>query len=55
MRKVLDVPENSIWFGERTMEFDDERVITTVSDISNEILSWKAFVRVSETLDHFFM
>lgn len=55
MRKVLDVPENAIWFGRRTMEFDDERVITAVSDISNETLSWKAFVRASETPDYFFL
>lgn len=55
MRKVFDVPENAIWFGRRTMEFDDERGITTVSDSSNETLSWNAFVRVSETPDYFFL
>jgi hypothetical protein len=55
LRKTLDVPENAIWFGERTMEFSDEQVITHVEGISDETLSWKAFVRISETPEYFFL
>ncbi len=54
VRKTVDIPENAIWFGKHTMEFYDERVVVA-SDFSNETISWSAFVRVSETLDHFFL
>lgn len=54
MRKRIDVPENAIFFGLRTMEFDDEKVMTS-TDKADGTVAWEAFIRVSETPDHFFL
>ncbi len=47
-------PDNENLFGERTMEFDDEKV-TIETDKSYETMQWSIFIRAFETPDHFFL
>lgn len=54
VRKEILQPENSLWFGRRDMELDDEEV-TVVTEKGTETCLWSAFIKSSEAEDYFFL
>jgi hypothetical protein len=52
--RIINSGKNADMIGHREIRFENERLVATTSSSHTEIL-WKAFEKVSETKEHFFL